>query len=416
MPGNSSAVYREVSYPLRFAHWLLFLSLLLIPTSASAAIDVHFFWSTDCRHCRAMSEMLGEIVAEEPDLELHVYEVEDLGNRQLFERLINGEDLPPGVPLVLVGDVAIVGHGTHSRDEVLRMIAACRAEACPDLLAAYRIRIDAKPAEMDPGSPAEARNHGKAAKLRLPERIDLPLFGEIETARMSLPLLTIAMAAIDGFNPCAMWVLVFLVGILLGIEDRRRMWLLAGTFLLATAAVYYLVLAAWLNVLLMLGAIAWLRVAIGAVAVVAGGVYLREGLRRSQVCPVTQPDRRRRIFERLRSLVQQPNLAAAMAGITLLAIAVNMVELLCSAGVPAVYTGILAQSHLSALEYHAYLALYVGVFLADDSLVVVIALTTLRMAGNLLVDTRWARLAGGTVMLALGLLLIFRPGWLSFSA
>lgn len=408
--------------------WLLALTLLVITGPAYAAIDVHLFWSADCPHCRAMAGMLGEIDAHDPDVAIHEHEVTgDPADRQLFERFIGGEDLPAVVPIVLVGDAVLVGHSVHSEAEVLRMIAACRTQPCPDLLAKYRTGSAGKMAkppgplqpsgvpEAEPPPATGAPATAPSAKLRLHEWIDLPFVGAIEPERLSLPLLTIAMAAIDGFNPCAMWVLVFLIGILLGIGHRRRMWLLAGTFLFATAVIYFLVLAAWLNTLLLLGTILWLRVAIGVVAIGAGGVYLRGALRREEVCRVTQPARRRRIFERLRRLVQEPSLAVAMAGIALLAVAVNAVELLCSAGVPAVYTGILAQSQLPALEYYAYLALYVAIFLADDAAIVLIAMTTLRLAGGGHGYARWARIAGGAVMVLLGVLLIFRPGWLSFT-
>jgi hypothetical protein len=211
-----------------------------------------------------------------------------------------------------------------------------------------------------------------------------------------------------------MWVLVFLIGLLLGIRDRRRMWVLAATFLLATAAIYFLFLAAWLNLLLVLGALTWLRILIGALAIAAGGHYLRSALQREQVCEVTQPERRRRTFDRLRRLVQEPSLGVAMVGVALLAMAVNLVELACSAGIPAVYTGILAQSDLTQPAYYGYLALYILVFLADDAALVVIAMTTLKVASMDNAYSRWVRIGGGVVMLCLGTLLILRPEWLAF--
>lgn len=164
--------------------------------------------------------------------------------------------------------------------------------------------------------------------------LQLPVIGKVQASDLSLPVLTIAMAAIDGFNPCAMWVLVFLLGLLLDIRNRRRMWLLAATFLLATAPLYFLFLAAWLNIILVLGALAWLCISIGMLAMVAGGHYLRGALQREQVCEVTRPECRRKVLDRLRRLVQEPSLAVSMIGVALLAMAVNLVELACSAGTP----------------------------------------------------------------------------------
>ena len=130
---------------------------------------------------------------------------------------------------------------------------------------------------------------------------------------------------------------------------------------------------------------------------------------------MTQPGRRRKILDRLRALVLEPNLVVSMLGVALLAIAVNLVELICSAGIPAVYTGILAQSDLSAASYYGYLGLYILVFLADDAALVVIAMTTLKMVSADSGYSRWVRLVGGLVMLALGAILIARPQWLSFA-
>jgi hypothetical protein len=390
--------------------WLLaFLAAIAVfPSSAAAptpAVPIHFFWSSGCPHCRDMADTLDRVRSTEPGTVLRSYEVTgSAANAALFDRVVEGLNLPPALPVVVIGDTATVGHGRRTEAQLRTMIAQCRAGPCPDAVVRYLPRSEAQP--RDPRPPP---------RLQIAETIDVPLLGEIRTADLSLPVLTILLAAIDGFNPCALWVLIFLLGLLLGIQDRTRMWLLAGTFLLATAAVYFLVLAAWLNVLLILAALAWVRIAVGAVALFAGSIYLRKGLQREEVCKVTQPERRRQIFEWLRTLVRQSNLALSMAGIALLAIAVNLVELLCSAGIPAVYTGILAQADLPAASRYLYLALYVLVFLADDTLLVVIALATLRVAATGGGYTRWVRLVGGLVMLALGLMLIFRPDWLSFA-
>ena len=88
--------------------------------------------------------------------------------------------------------------------------------------------------------------------------------------------MTVVLAAVDGFNPCAMWVLALLIAFLLGVDDARRMWTLGAIFLLTTAAMYFAVMTAWLNVVTWIGAVGWLRLVIGALALAAGFYYLRE--------------------------------------------------------------------------------------------------------------------------------------------
>ena len=157
-----------------------------------------------------------------------------------------------------------------------------------------------------------------------------------------------------------------------------------------------------------------MRLAVGLVALFAGGRYLYEWVRNSAiVCEVTAPERRQAVFARLRSAAGQPGLLLALAGIVGLAVAVNLVELLCSAGLPAVYAEMLTMTALPAWQHHAYLALYVFVFMLDDLFVFVLAMTTLRITGASLTLTRASRLIGGVVLLGIGLSMLFRPQWLA---
>jgi hypothetical protein len=249
----------------------------------------------------------------------------------------------------------------------------------------------------------------------IPPMVFVPLLGEIRTADLSLPVLTVVLGALDGFNPCAMWVLVFLIGLLLGMQDHFRMWVLGSAFIAGSALVYFLFMAAWLNFLLFIGAVVWVRAAVGAVALAGGFYYLREYFQNPDAaCKVTAPEGRRRVFESLRKLATESRFWLALAGIVALAFAVNLVELLCSAGIPAVYTQVLALSDLPAWQYYAYLSLYILVFMLDDLIVFVAAMKTLQLTG---VTTRYARfsnLAGGAVLLPIGALLILRPEWLMF--
>jgi hypothetical protein len=249
----------------------------------------------------------------------------------------------------------------------------------------------------------------------LPKAISLPVVGEISTGALPLPLLTVLLAAADGFNPCAMWVLVFLLGLLAGMRDRARMWLLGGAFVAASALVYLLILSAWLNVLLFAGAIIWVRLAVGAVALAGGAHYVRSFFSGTPaVCEVTAPAQRQRVLARLKDLAGRRDFVVALGGIVALAFAVNVVEFLCSAGIPAVYTQVLALAALPAWQYAAYLLLYVAVFMLDDLVVLAVALKSLEVSGMTGAYSRWAGLVGGVVLIAIGAALIAKPEWLSF--
>jgi putative Mn2+ efflux pump MntP len=173
-------------------------------------------------------------------------------------------------------------------------------------------------------------------------------------------------------------------------------------------------MAAWLNVLLMLGMVVWLRMALGALAI-GGGIYsLKRGFsREAPVCTVTAPASRRKVLDELRTLALEQRFGFALIGIVLIAVAVNIVELICSAGIPAVYTQILALTEMPRWQYYAYLLLYVAVFMLDDLAVLVVTLGAITMAGESAAYSRWSNRIGGIILIGLGVLLLLRPDWLA---
>jgi hypothetical protein len=233
----------------------------------------------------------------------------------------------PGGPLTVVGDRFFEGYHDDATTgaEIKKAVAACLQFSCRDVVLPLLTGEEeqALPQPLD-------RAH------EVPKVLSLPVFGEISLAHVSLPMLTIMLAAIDGFNPCAMWTLVFLISLLVGLRDRFRMWVLGSIFIGASAAVYYLFMAAWLNVLLFLGMLFWIRLLVGFLALGGGGYYLHEYFVNPEaICKVTAPSARRRVLEQLRSLASERSFVLAAAGIVLLAFVVNLVELICSAGIPA---------------------------------------------------------------------------------
>jgi len=377
-----------------FFLWALAAQAEQVPTA-----DLHIFWSKGCPHCEHALAFLEPLQKTTPGLRILRHEVSSNTpeNVRLLTDLARKHGVgQPGVPFILLGDEAFVG---YQDDATTGQMLKARIQAC--LLAKCTTNLDIT-------APAPA----PIAADRLPTSIQLPLFGEVDLRQLSLPALTVVLAAADGFNPCAMWVLVFLIGLSLGIKNRVRRWLLGGTFIAASALVYYLIMAAWLNTLLLLGAVFWLRAGIGLLALVMGGLSLRDFFRNDQTCKVTAAPARRAILDKLKQLALSASLPLALVGITLLAFAVNIVELLCSAGIPAVYTQYLALSQLPPWQHYAYLGLYVLVFMANELIIYFLAMLTLEIKDIGQRFTRWSKLAGGTVLLILGTLMLLKPEWI----
>lgn len=388
---------------------LLITLLWTLSVAASAAeVDVYIFWRAGCPHCDHANAFLSGLAANDPALRVHGFEVSR--NREhlnLMVRVSEALGVTSGsVPFTVIGDQVWVGYRDDASTgrELAQRIEQCLKQSCPDVVAPLRH--------------TESAPHGRTSpsSAQLPKSLYVPWLGEIRTSTMSLPLLTMLLAAIDGFNPCALWVLVFLLALLAGVKDRARMWMLGGAFVAVSALVYLLILGAWLNVLIFLGAVLWFRIGVGVAAIACGSYYLRAYFEDADpVCKVTAPERRQRIFARLRELTQQHSVLVALCGIVLLAFAVNLVEFFCSAGIPAVFTQLLALSSLSMWEYAAYLMLYVFVFMLDDLIVLVVALRTFEITGLTVRYARWSNLIGGGVLVMIGALLIFKPQWLTFT-
>ena len=368
--------------------------------SAPLTPTVNLFWAKGCPHCEREILLLRSLQAEQPDLRVRYLEITaDHANRAMFRDVVNRLGITePAVPLTLVGNQVWMGYADEasSGQQLREQIDRCRQAACPDIVAELLVE-----------HPSESPVAELAA---VPERISLPLIGEVRLQQLTLPALTMMLGALDGFNPCAMWTLVFLIGLLLGMQDRMRMWILGSAFVAGSAVVYFLFMAAWLNLMLFLGALMMVRLAIGLVALAAGAYYLRQFFTGAdQVCAVTAPEQRQRVFQKLKLLAQEGSFMAALGGILLLAFLVNLVELLCSAGIPAIYTQILAMHDLPAWQYYGYLGLYVLVFVADDLLVFVLAMVTLRVSGLGGRYAHYSHLVGGALLLLIGVLMLLRP-------
>jgi glutaredoxin len=379
-----------------------------------SVVAVYLFWTATCPHCAKARDYLLRLAAREPRMRLEPLELDgDEGRERAFVALSQRFGVEPlVVPLILVGDQVFVGYDDDATSglEIENAVKDCLARSCADLAGPILAQ-----STTEQGLGSDPRK-AQVRRPPLPETIWLPGFGHVATRSLSLPALTIVLGAVDGFNPCAMWVLVFLIGLLIGMRDPIRMWSYGAAFLLTSAAVYFAFMAAWLNLVLLLGTLGWIRSAIGVFALVAGVYYLREFVRNPDAaCVVTSPGERRRIMERLKAAVAEQSFFLAIAGIMALAVAVNLIELLCSAGIPAVYTQVLALSDLSGAAYYGYLMLYISVFLLDDAVVFVTAMLTLQATGLAATYSRYSHLIGGLVLVGVGLLLVFRPQWLAFA-
>lgn len=338
---------------------------------------LHVFFHPDCPHCHRAIAFL----RAQPEVEFVLHDVSRAADEALFLTVARRHAIPDealGVPLFVRGTRYLIGFG--SAETTGRALLALVADAT-----------------------AIGRAEDPAP------RISLPLLGDIDPAGYSLPALTVLMGLADGFNPCAMWVLVYLISLIAGLQDRGRIWWLVGSFVLSSGALYFLFMTAWLNTFLVVGYIRPLTQLVALVAIGFGVDHLHQlaVTRGLIVCDLGDAGRRQQTMQRIRRIVAAPAGLASLALVVGLAFTVNSIEFVCSAALPAIYTHVLALADLPAGTYYAYIAFYVLVFMLDD--LVIFGLAAFAM--QTIVDTRYAafsRGAGGLVLIGLGAWMLLR--------
>lgn len=385
--------------------------LLFIPFVVSAdekTLRVYLFHQESCPHCKKEIQYLEELKNEYSNLDVVTYEVsQNVMNYNFMNRVIDKTGIVTNgqVPFTIIGTDYYIGFEDHVKKSIKDSIDKFLNDK-------NSIDIIAKVKNGEDVSNIKYNVDPKSTKV-------IPILGEIDAKKVSLPLVAIVIGAVDGFNPCAMWVLLFLIGMLFHMKDKKKMWILGITFLLTSAVMYLLIMAAWLKVALSFMTVVWLRIFIAIVALVAGLVnlnsYIKEKKRKDDGCEIVDEKKRKKMFTKIKKITSEKKFILAIFGIIALAISVNLVELACSAGLPLIFTQILALNDLSTFEYVTYMLIYILFFLIDDIVVFVIAMLTLNIKGISSKYGKYSHLIGGIIMILIGILMIFKPEWLMFN-
>jgi len=351
------------------------------------SVDIHFFYSDICPHCAEEEEFLKDLEKKYPEIKIKKYEViSNSENQKILNDFYEKYQVPTGkrgwIPVTFTPTRYFIGFNEQIAEDIESCLKECLGE-------------------------------GKVT----PQKIKIPIFGSVDVSKMSLPILTITLGAMDGLNPCAMWILLFLIALLINTRSRKRMWLIGGIFIATSGIVYFLLLTAWLNLFLAISYVNLTRIIIGTFALGVGIWQIKNFITyHPGVCKVLGIKSRieRGLREKAEKIVTSPFTFAMIGGLIILALGVNLIEFFCSAGLPAIYTRILTLSEISTLSYYLYLLLYTFVFMLDDLIIFSLAVITLSRVGFTEKYNYWATLIGGLLILILGILLIFKPELLMF--
>jgi len=354
--------------------------------SQTQKAQINFFYSAICPHCAEEEEFLKELEKKYPEIEIKKYEVfyqTENQNilRDFYEKYKVPEKEQGFVPVTFTPTKYFVGFNEQIGAEIESCIKEClRGE--------------------------------KSA----PQKIKIPIFGEIDLSKLSLPTLTFLLGTLDGFNPCAMWILLVLISLLLPLRSRKKIALVGGTFLFAEGFLYFLFMTAWLNIFLAMRYVTLTRILIGIFGMIFGIWRIREFLTwRPGVCKVVDHSKsQEKIMDKMKNILKPSAVPATILGVISLAFGVNLIEFFCSAGFPVMYTRILTLQNISGIQYYLYLFFYNILYMLDDILVFGFAFFTLSRFGFSDKYNKYSTLVAGILIFILGILLIFKPGFLMF--
>lgn len=437
----------------------IILIFIIIPfvNSENNDFKVYLFWSEGCPHCEAEKEYLNEIKDNYPGMEIIMYEATgSIEEYNLLKEFCDAYDVTFITPLIFIGNDYVSGFVDKETTglEIKEKLDYCLEHGCidpidkvkgigkiskgeavkisktvPEVISLleeypnasyivdiqygtnnYMVRWRVKDIEISVEIDSETGEIVSGKKNKEEEQISIPFIGDVYPSEINLPLLTIMVGGLDGINPCAIWVLCFLMSFLIYMRDKKRMLIVGVTFVITSGIVYFMFMAAWLNFFLLVGYVDVMRIAIAILAITVGIINVKDFFFFKRGVSLTIPDSKKpSLMKRMRGLLKKESTFALILGTMALAFFANLIELLCTAGFPAIYTRILTLNALSALKYYLYLVLYNAVYVVPLMIIVVSFVVTMGRRKFTERQGRILKLVSGAIMLLLGLIMLLKP-------
>lgn len=363
-------------------------------------VTIVFFYGEECPHCAEQKPFLQELERKHKSIKIHSFEVwHNRENALLLQRFVKAYGVKSsGVPITFIGNKVIIGYSENIKRDLKEIVSYCLNNPCPnpfDVMSKNGLSVS------------------EGLQLR-EEIIDIPLIGKTDVSKMTLPLMTIVIAGLDSFNPCAFFVLLSLLSLMIHARSRIRMFIIGGIFVFFSGFIYFVFMSAWLNFFLIMGEVAIITTIAGIVSVIIAGINIKDFFAYKKGVSLTiSDDAKSKLFDRMRRLLRSTSIVYMVFGTIVLAIAANAYELLCTAGFPMVFTRILTLNNLPTIQYYFYLILYNIIYIMPLTIIVIIFTVTLGKRQLTEKEGRILKLLSGMMMLGLGLVLLFKPSLLN---
>ncbi|HNT30156.1 MAG TPA: hypothetical protein PKL83_04365 [bacterium] len=409
-------------YLLAIGFFLFLSQPLTVLAADNEPFTIYFFWGNGCPHCEEEKKLLPALRTEYPGLSIREYEVwYNPTNAAYLQKVGDYFNIPNnqrGVPVTIIGDFPpVIGYGTEETTgaAIREQLDACYANGCPDPGPDLGLKDASEATPL--GSASERATRAATQTPENDRTAELPMIGKLDAQKTGLFFFTVIFGIIDGFNACAMWVLCFLLSLLIYTHSRKRLFTIGGTYIFISGFMYFLFIAGWLNLFRFAGYLKPVQVGIALLAIGFGIVSIKDFFWFGKGVSFKIPDRfKPKLYEKMRSTVRgDVSLPAAMLTAALLAIGVNFIELLCTLGLPAVYTSILSTYDYPWIVNFFYLFVYILFYMLDD--LIIFSVVVLTMSSKKFTEKygRISKLISGLIILALGIIMLIDPSLLTFS-
>ena len=393
------------------------LSAFIVPVLAQEKVDqvtIYFFGRNDCAHCGEEKEFWNEYLKTETGVAVKYLNVtEDESAKAIFSKVLQKHGLSYVTPVTVIGDLVFQGFDTNETTGKQLSLAITRARA--GNIRTLEDHLTYAPKQTDSMKGAGCDENGTECGIANPNMymFNLPFIGVVDFKSFSLFSLSAVLGTIDGFNPCAMWVLITFLVLLTQAGSKKKMMFLAGVFVLAEAIMYNLILNVWFTTWDFIKLDGIVTPLVGLLAF-SGGIFFlyrhHKNKNTALVCDITDLETQGKTVGRLKLLIEQPTTVITVLSIIVVAFSVNVIEFACSIGIPQAYTKILELNNLSFVSRQWYILVYTLGYMVDDFIVFGLAIwgfSRLESHGH-----KYAQLSlfiGGILMLLLGAILIFEP-------
>lgn len=386
----------------RIIKLILFL-LLIIPTSTLALskdyndyvgkyyniknddkVNIYLFYSKICPHCQKEEKYFETLKEKYQDkINIYTYEVtENKTNNEIMKSLKKElKENSQGVPFTIIGSKTFLGYDESFNERIENTIDSYLNE-----------------------------------NTTTDNIYTIPILGKIEAKNASIILIAIILGFIDGFNPCAMWILLLLINMCISIKDKKKMLIVCLTFIITSGIIYFLSMLG-IGFILDLTTIAYIRNIIAILAIVLGiyNLYTYIKTRKETGCHVAKKEKRKTIITKINNILNNKNTLLMFGGTIILATSVNLVEMACSLGFPTIFLEILSINNIHGFLKITYLLIYILFYLIDDIVVLFLSIKAFEAKGISTKYNKYVHLIGGIIMVLMGILLIFKPEWIMFN-